>query len=120
VRITKEMIGKKVWLVPTGNAISRFKKTTPFEQAKEATITEFSRIKGKFIFTDSTRESCFTLRGLASSIDVGHNAGYTAYGNFAEVQSAIYANKVRSELRDKWQSMSDEDLIKIGALLNIN
>ena len=119
INITKELIGKRVWLVPTGNNIQR-NGTTPFEQVKEAEIIKMARTKGSLKLIDSSYSRDFSISEYSkSSIKQGFNAGYDTYASLDDVKKTQKATDVRTYLCKEFNSISDEDLLEIGIILNL-
>ena len=122
MKITKGSVGTKVWLVPTGNNYARGKNSvSSLNQAKEAEITKMARIKGEFKFVDSSFPQSFSIADYSDNeIKQGDNAGYVVYGSFDEIESAIKASRVRDYLRDNYQELSVEKLLKVGFALSLD
>jgi hypothetical protein len=119
--ITRESIGINVWLVPTGNNI-RHNGTSNFEQVREAKITKMARIKGEFTFVGSLFVTSFTVINPndcpVNEIKTSWNEGYVVYPTLSDVEDAQRANKIRRFLSNNINTMSDNDVLKIGKLLD--
>jgi hypothetical protein len=115
MRITKDSVGKNVWLVATGN-----NRVNSLNEAKEATITKMARVKGEFKFVDSNHPKSFSVVDYSDSvIKQDDNAGYDVYSSLGEFKNTVKASKVRDYLRDEYSEISIETLLKVGAVLNL-
>jgi hypothetical protein len=120
MQITKNDIGKNVWLVPTENNISR-NGTSPLEQAKEAVITKMARTKGEFTFIGSKYGHSFSVNSnINNYINQGYNAGYVVYASLEDVENARKSQLVKNYLLDNLHSLPNNKLLKIGKVLNLD
>jgi hypothetical protein len=120
MQITKDTVGKNVWLVPTENNISRNGKS-PLEQVKEAVVIKMARTKGEFTFVDSSYNQSFTLSSHSKSfIKQGCNAGYEVYASLEDVDNARKSQLVQKHLRDNLYSLSVDELLAIGKSLDLD
>lgn len=104
-KITKQDIGKKFWVVPTGNNWCRTKNTTANEP-KEIVITDMRRTRGEFRFVNSSHEYEFSHShhshtDLSIHIDCGFNAGYHVYKSLEDYTTVQKAKQAKSFISDK-------------------
>lgn len=119
MKITKKSVGLKVWLVPTGNNVKR-NNSSSLSQAKEVVITKMARVKGEFTEVGRDYSESFSTSDYSdSAIRQGDNAGYEIYACFEDVKKAEKATEIRHYLRVNWNSMSDDDLLRVGSVLSL-
>jgi len=98
-KLTKKDIGKRFWVVPTGNNVSRVKGTNQNEP-REVEIKDMRRTRGEFRFLDhgyvqefSNPESTRNKVGIL--VNSGLNAGYILYESLSSYEKV---NKAKAAI----------------------
>lgn len=121
--ITKKDIGKTVYLVPTGNNVANYQGAGDvWSQVVEAQITEMARTRGKMMLKKGHEyETSFTVCDYNKhQISNGLNCGYRVFSSLQEVKDHKTASKTATYLLRNAQDISDENLVKIAEILELD
>lgn len=117
----KHLIGKKVWLMPTGNNTRRYNN-----EVKEALITKVAKVNVSFIMDGYSREEKLRISDLAyGGIIHLHNecnGGFNVFETLQDIEDFNLANKLRQQLEifvrsNKVNGLSLETLKTVCELL---
>lgn len=117
----KALVGKTVYLIPTGNMIERGNGGA-LNQIKEARVTKKSRVfvtlevKHSDTFQQEKKCRINEIKPDLVTID-DFNGGYQVFVNKAELDKHVKANRARGKLVSCLHDLSDNELCKIADAL---
>lgn len=103
-KLTKKDIGKRFWVVPTGNNVSRVKGTNQNEP-REVEIKDMRRTRGEFRFLDHGYVQEFSIpentrNKFGILVNSGLNAGYILYESLSSYEKVNKAKAAISFIND--------------------
>lgn len=115
----KKLEGENVYLLPTGNNVSRDNSKTSYEQVVKAKIIKVSRVNITFIIENRNNESVYRKSHYNESIivDKHNNCGYHAFKSLDDIEDFKYKNYVISMLRKNVDNINKEQALKIGKIM---
>lgn len=124
MKITKEHIGKTVYLKPTGNNVSRFAPDKIFT----AKVVKMARTRGELLFEGYVKYTTkFTISDHNDNhIRNGLNSGYIVYESMEELQQDLRVTRILQFLMNNCRfgasansSIPKEKWLSVGDILEI-
>ncbi len=121
----KELQGKEVYLIPTGNYARRMKfQSEGFPGYLKATVIKVARVNIT-LKIDNGYKYEEEFRYEDTSLSTGHNAGYNLYKSLQELEDHLLSQKIAQTIfseyrynRD-WQEVGADNLKKIAEILGL-
>lgn len=116
----KELEGKDVYLIPTGNNVRR-RNTSVYEKAK---IVKVARVNVTFRFYDSLIDHKYRYEGNRLTVE-DYNAGYIVFSSKREIDNYFLAKELAGKIYRKykfpetWERVGAEKLKQIAELLGL-
>ena len=98
----KSLVGKVVYLLPTGNNLNR---AVNKQEAVPAEITKVGRVNVSFVIAGLRTEDTYRIANYERyRLTSGHNSGYIVFETKSAVDDYQKANDIRRKLRDFFSS----------------
>jgi hypothetical protein len=121
VVITKEHLNNIVFLLPTGNNVTR--GSGAFDQVELAYVTKVGR---RYVAFDGGADYRLSNNGTKYQSKDCCNSGYVVYNTFHEAQQEKVKYKLSHKISDQypysssWEKLSYEQITKIAEILGIS